>query len=100
MFIIGPQSIVDMEPTHIMTRSGKITLKAHLTKSKDPGSTNTNESPPTATTATSGLFGSINSSVLWLPSTDMNAVVWDRLPREDYDEIEMPSKVKWFVGLL
>lgn len=97
-FSTGPQSLQYLEPTHYVSKGGKLLQRPSSQKKNGQTTPSPDiESPQTGSTVTTGLFGSTSSSLWWLPSEEMNVVVWDRLPREDYDDIEMPSKVSFYL---
>ena len=91
LMLLGPPSISNLEPTHTIVDSGKMVSCSMNGNSKN--TTSNEQSPPTANSTSTGLFGTNTSSNWWMPSEEVNAIMWDRLPREDYDDIEMPSHV-------
>lgn len=108
MFKIGPASpFTIMQPSHYITSTGII---ASLHNNKD-NNTNFN-SPDNNSTSRNLSCNTNNETVRPLLRSDINngnvyglfcnsedeqeIIMWDRLPRHNHLDIELPSKIEWF----
>lgn len=113
--VLGPSSAYTMRPTHQITEKGElqrlnlssdqISLYQATISSPTESTADHLFSPVSALSPTGfegnqksvnmGLFSPVNTTemTMWLQNEDLECKVWDRLPKEDHEDIELPSKV-------
>lgn len=108
--VLGPASPYMMRPTHHVNEKGqleRVQLTAEqvsmyqATIQSPTESSNENIFSPTTesngqSSVNTGLFSPTNTTEMtnWLQNDDIEAKIWDRLPRQDHKDLELPSKVR------
>ena len=94
-YIIGPAEPFSLlKPTHYITSSGAL-ASLSITPSAEFSGTGTSKGPtsPLQSSPYTGLFGENNGG----DNEEQEIIIWDRLPRHDHFDIEMPSKVSVYL---
>eukprot|EP01038_Epipyxis_sp_PR26KG_P009228 gene9228-12441_t len=96
--ILGPTSTYALRPTHYVDENGKIDclpVKFNI----DPLNFLARLFPKSEffSAIQSPFSGTSSSSPMWwAKDEELDIIIWDRLPRCDYDDFELPHKIEWF----
>lgn len=77
-----------LKPSHAVTASGALSSLARNVSSENSVTTTTTTFTPLPSNPYTGLFSNNAES-----SEEQEIIVWDRLPKEDHFDSELPSKV-------